>query len=275
MNKSEIYLEDLEGETSNSAEDQQQQQQYQQINHHHNFDDFSSQPSTSSSSSLPRSVTLVCVYDDVIKSPKDQIKWYFNKHRIRNSLDEQGGQIKILSGSPPMMENAAAQQQQDDQLVPVGQFSSSFSPNHHFTITQSLGSGDGGNNVTVSSLTIHNFNLKYNYGRYRCQYKGLVKTVKIYPNHKNGEINRFNLFFKSYKIFNNFLFCLYRELDSTLVQAVYIFGVVVVFVVLFVVLAVVLVHRRRCCCFPIAVSYLFRYSNTLLAHFLLISASSS
>lgn len=157
MNKSEIFMEDIEEEAT--------------------IEDYN-QVATSSSPSRA-AITLVCVYDDVIKNPKDQIKWYFNKHRIRSSLDDpHGNQIKIMSRNP-LVEGDGSE------AAGAGQFSSSFSPNHHFTITQSLSEDK---NTTISSLTIHNFNLKYNYGRYRCQYKGLVKTVKIYPNHKNGKI---------------------------------------------------------------------------------------
>lgn len=162
MNKSEIFIEDIEEEAT--IED------YQQV---------ASSSSSSFSSPSRAAITLVCVYDDVIKNPKDQIKWYFNKHRIRSSLDDpHGNQIKIMSRNP-LVEGDGS-----DVSAGAGQFSSSFSPNHHFTITQSLSEDK---NTTISSLIIHNFNLKYNYGRYRCQYKGLVKTVKIYPNHKNGK----------------------------------------------------------------------------------------
>ena len=123
-----------------------------------------------------RSVTLACIYEDVIKNPKDQIKWYFNKHRIRNALDDPSttqGPIKILNRiDADLVEHTT-----------TNQFSSSFSPNHHFTITQSLTEDK---NNTLSTLTIRNFNIKYNYGRYRCQYKGLIKTVRIFPNHRNG-----------------------------------------------------------------------------------------
>lgn len=137
-------------------------------------------------SELP--VTLVCIYDDIIKNPKDQIKWYFNKHRIRNALDESNAaaaassanlNIKILNRNP--LDGG------DDATTAAGvnQFTStaSFTPNHHFTIIQSL---TPEKNATQSTLLIHNFNLKYNFGRYRCQYRGLIKTVKIYPNHRNG-----------------------------------------------------------------------------------------
>lgn len=165
MNKSEIYIEDIEEEAT-------LEEDYQVKNPDGNYQIATSAGSSRTSSAA--AITLVCVYDDVIKNPKDQIKWYFNKHRIRNSLDDaQHSQIKIMSRNP-VAESAAAYD---------GQFSSSFSPNHHFTITQSLSENK---NTTISSLNIHNFNLKYTYGRYRCQYKGLVKTVKIYPNHKNG-----------------------------------------------------------------------------------------
>ena len=161
LNKSEIYIEDIEEEAT--FEDD-----YHVKNQHHEGHNHQVAASTASRAAI----TLICVYDDVIKNPKDQIKWYFNKHRIRSSLDDpHGNQITIMSRHPDSIDGMS------------DQFSSSFSPNHHFTITQSLSEDK---NTTISSLTIHNFNLKYNYGRYRCQYKGLVKTVKIYPNHKNG-----------------------------------------------------------------------------------------
>lgn len=171
MNKSEIFMDEMDEREEADQIHQEHEHQQHETGHAH-------------------SLTLVCVYEDVIKSPKDQIKWYFNKHRIRSALDDHrtahmagstvSGGIKILNQN---LIGGGGGGGDEETSTSHRQFSSSFSPNHHYTITQTLSDEQ---NSTVSTLTIHNFNLKYNYGRYRCQYKGLIKTVKIFPNHRNG-----------------------------------------------------------------------------------------
>lgn len=101
-------------------------------------------------------VELKCKYDDLITNPNDQIKWYFNKHRIRNGLSIDGSHANVKG----------------DQT-----------PNHQFTVVQTLSHGT---NSTISTLFIHNFNIKYNYGKYKCQFKGLTRPFKIFSNFRNG-----------------------------------------------------------------------------------------
>jgi hypothetical protein len=131
-------------------------------------------------------VKLVCEYGDLIRNPKDQIKWYFNKHRIRNVNEETGA---AAAGAAAALPAAATLLNSQIKILNSLETPSSSSPhnvpvNHHFSIVQTLSHET---NSTVSTLYIENFNLKYNFGRYRCQYRGLIKTVKIYPNVRNGK----------------------------------------------------------------------------------------
>jgi hypothetical protein len=65
--------------------------------------------------------------------------------------------------------------------------------NHHFTIVQKISFDT---NTTVSILHIHNFNSKFNTGKYKCQYKGLSRAVRVYPMTKSGKKIQFFIFLK-------------------------------------------------------------------------------
>ena len=64
---------------------------------------------------------------------------------------------------------------------------------NHYSIVQSTSYE---RNESISTLIIHNFNIKHHAGRYKCQYKGLVKTVKLNPFSKYGNIQFFIYNFK-------------------------------------------------------------------------------
>jgi hypothetical protein len=113
--------------------------------------------------------SLACKYDDLLTNPNDQIKWYFNKFRIKSTVETSGGLI--------MKTGDAGEESRNKQQ-------SASASNHHFTIVQKISFDT---NTTVSILHIHNFNSKFNTGKYKCQYKGLSRTVRVYPMTKNGE----------------------------------------------------------------------------------------
>ncbi|CAF0840695.1 unnamed protein product, partial [Brachionus calyciflorus] len=134
-------------------------------------DGLKSQLSSSNRRNLINSpLILVCKYDDILSmSQSDQIKWYFNRHRIR-TISQKENQSDINESEK---QNA----------------------NHHqYTILQNV---DHTTNSTQSKLIIHNFDSKINYGKYRCAYKGLIKTVRVHTtsssnsnSHKNDVNSR-------------------------------------------------------------------------------------
>ena len=131
--------------------------------------------------------TLVCKFDDALTNPNDQIKWYFNKFRIKSTIDPTNdGLIK--------KEHVETTKNQLHSTT-------SLTSNHHFVIVQKVSFDT---NTTLSILNIQNFNSKYNTGKYKCQYKGLSRTVRVYPNTRNGKL----LFFSMSKSFLLKFFCL-------------------------------------------------------------------
>jgi hypothetical protein len=132
-------------------------------------------------------VVLVCKYDDIIENSKDQIKWYFNRQRIKNSLDKRR-QIGLLlknrknlrsTSTTPLFKDHLDEHQEDENV---------FTDSHnYFTVIQTTSFE---RNETISSLYIHDFNPKFHSGKYKCQYKGITKTVRITSNlSKNGKLN--------------------------------------------------------------------------------------
>jgi hypothetical protein len=124
---------------------------------------------------------LVCKYNDLITNPAENIKWYLNKNKIKSANDL--SQIKVLA-APNNNNNInnganyeahrqlnaatnAAELAYGHKQPTVGQ---------HFTVVQTVAHDT---NTTTSTLYINNLS-KSHLGRYRCQYKGLYKTVKLY-----------------------------------------------------------------------------------------------
>lgn len=103
---------------------------------------------------------LVCQYDMASKSSNEQIRWYFNKYRIRSSSERR---IRISDSNSTKLA--------------AGDFEISETRNNE-------------TNITISTLSIKNLNLKSHslIGRYKCQVKGLYKSTRIYS--KNFQ--RFN-----------------------------------------------------------------------------------
>lgn len=141
--------------------------------------------------------TLVCKYDDVLINTNEQIKWYFNKFRIKSdspatqSSPQISRFVKDENGGGSSDENtisAASFKMKQQQNQPHNTISStsmtSLTSNHHFTIIQRVSLDT---NTTTSILLIHNFNSKYNTGKYKCQYKGISKTVRVYPGTRQSE----------------------------------------------------------------------------------------
>lgn len=124
-----------------------------------------------------KTITLVCKYEDLLSNPNDQIKWFFNKNRIK-SQQEANKNIKVLNynGKSSTNTNNAGG-------VNINDHNHYYFVNSHFSIAQTYSYEK---NETYSTLTISNFNYKYHFGKYKCQYRGLVRSVKIYPLMKNG-----------------------------------------------------------------------------------------
>ena len=97
-------------------------------------------------------ILLVCQYGSVTKSPNEQIRWYFNKYRIRGSFERKARLTEINN---------------------TKLFSSDFEIYEH---------KNNETNTTTSRLFIKNLSLKNNnlLGRYKCQVKGISKTTRIF-----------------------------------------------------------------------------------------------
>lgn len=165
MNKSEIYF-----DAKRFANHLQHQNKYQTQKH--------------------KPVVLVCKYDDIIANSKDQIKWYFNRQRIKNSLDKrrQSGlpikkrkTLRSTSANPALLNEQLDEHQEDENI---------YTDSHnYFTVIQTTSFE---RNETISTLYIHDFNPKFHTGKYKCQYKGITKMVRITSNlTKNGKLKAF------------------------------------------------------------------------------------
>jgi len=134
-------------------------------------------------------VVLVCKYDDIIANPKDQIKWYFNRQRIKNSLDKRRHSslslknkktLRSTSANPALSNELLDDQQEDDNIY--------IDSHNYFTVIQTTSFE---RNETISTLYIHDFNPKFHTGKYKCQYKGIIKMVRITSNlNKNGKLTK-------------------------------------------------------------------------------------
>jgi hypothetical protein len=109
--------------------------------------------------------TLVCSYDDVLTNLNDQMKWYFNKMRLKSTL----GPASALANT---------------QLPEENSIRTSLQSQHHYTIIQKVSFDT---NTTTSILHVHNFNSEVNAGKYKCQYKGLSKSVRVFSHSKEGK----------------------------------------------------------------------------------------
>ena len=119
-----------------------------------------------------QTLSLKCKYGDLLNpllNPNDQIKWYFNKHRINNK------NLKKRLNSNERHRNVNVEDQEHHEQHHLH--------NNHFRIAHNL-SYD--RNETISTLFIRDFSDRHNFGKYKCVYKGLVKTVKVLPL-KNGK----------------------------------------------------------------------------------------
>lgn len=168
------------------------------------FESWSDPSSSHSSTNDAETLKLVCKYDDLLIFNQDssinnelsqqqdieqnQIKWYFNKIRIRpltitfdssesslaaqlnESMDHRGG---VGAGSvvdPSIKSHFQQQQQQQTNNDDVSLMNT-------FRIVQTTVSDT---NSTISTLYIKHFSMRHHLGKYKCQYKGLSKTVRLY-----------------------------------------------------------------------------------------------
>lgn len=119
-------------------------------------------------------VVLVCKYSDLITNPNEQIKWFFNKIRIKSNNDRPK---HLLESSNQIFKSDYANS--TDQEASTTPSINSF---NQYSIIQSVSYE---RNESISILVIHNFNIRHHGGRYKCQYKGLIKTVKLNPFSRN------------------------------------------------------------------------------------------
>ena len=96
---------------------------------------------------------LVCQYETISKSPNEQIRWYFNKYRIRSAADRKARLTDLNNSSKLASSDFEITEQRFNDL-----------------------------NLTMSSLLIRNFNAKSHHliGKYKCQVKGLAKSTRLY-----------------------------------------------------------------------------------------------
>jgi hypothetical protein len=96
---------------------------------------------------------LICQYNNVAKSSNEQIRWYFNKYRIRNVNElrriryTDSNSTKLIASDFDVIEN------------------------RNYTL-----------NITTSKLLIKNLDQKslQMLGKYKCQVKGISKSTRIY-----------------------------------------------------------------------------------------------
>lgn len=119
----------------------------------------------------------------MILNPDDQIKWYFNKHRIRDT--------PILENKDPF---ESLLLHRKDEIIQNAK--TLFGSKQQFSIKQKLHYDI---NSTTSTLIIMNFNIKINISKYKCEFKGLSKTIKIIA-FKNGNLNIIHIKIKNWKI---------------------------------------------------------------------------
>ena len=126
-----------------------------------------------------KSISLTCKYNDILSNPNDQIKWYFNKHRINGKhLRKRVNQVN---------EKNHASIEEHEQHTTVLH-------TNHFKIIHNVSHST---NQTTSTLLIHDFSDRHNFGKYKCAYKGLVKTVKVWPIRNGNEFHFVKENFKS------------------------------------------------------------------------------
>ena len=117
----------------------------------------------SQSSSSRNVVVLVCKYGEWLKhSSGEQIKWFLNKNRLKNSSNNNNknnnAPNETTSTSTTATPNSGAMK---------------------YTIIQS---GSSEANETLSTLIIENYNAArrhHHAERVKCQYKGLARTVRL------------------------------------------------------------------------------------------------
>jgi hypothetical protein len=131
-----------------------------------------------------RPVVLVCKYGDIIVNPNEQIKWFFNKIRIKNNnnINDKSKHLLAVDNNQIFKTNVNSREEADlSSTTTTTHHPNSF---NHYTIIQSISYE---RNESISTLIIHNFNIKHHAGRYKCQYKGLIKTVRLNPSFRSGE----------------------------------------------------------------------------------------
>ena len=111
-----------------------------------------------------------------MSSPNDQIKWYFNKHRIN------GKHLRKRLNSVNEKPHTNVDDREQNQSHPQQHI---VSHTNHFKIIHNVSHST---NETMSTLLIHDFSDRHNFGKYKCAYRGLVKTVKLLPA-RNGNEN--------------------------------------------------------------------------------------
>jgi hypothetical protein len=119
---------------------------------------------------------LVCKYNDLITNPAENIKWYLNKNKIKSANDL--SQIKVLA---PNGANHEAHRQMNTEYANGNRQPGA---GQHFTVVQTVAHDT---NTTTSTLYINNLS-KSHLGRYRCQYRGLYKTVRLYTLNGKGHL---------------------------------------------------------------------------------------
>jgi hypothetical protein len=117
-----------------------------------------------------KSISITCKYNDVLSNPNDQIKWYFNKHRIN------GKHLRKRINQANEKYHASIEENEQQTLLHT----------NHFKITHNVSHSA---NQTMSTLSIHDFSDRHNFGKYKCAYKGLVKTVKLWPIRNGNEFH--------------------------------------------------------------------------------------
>lgn len=143
-------------------------------------------------------IRLVCKYDDVLAPSQDdsasehnQIKWFLNKMRIR---PKHRGEQQLTGSTHLPTTLAKAPMVNLTDIVPTAASHSTSTTNvysisntspsnaaelshSNFRIQQIVSHET---NTTLSILSTRNFNLRSHLGKYKCQYKGLHKTVRLF-----------------------------------------------------------------------------------------------
>ena len=126
-----------------------------------------------------KTISFSCKYNEVLSNPNDQIKWYFNKHRINGKHLRK----RLNSANEKHHTSADETEQNQPQLQQQG-----LPHTNHFKIIHNVSHTT---NETMSTLLVHDFSDRHNFGKYKCAYKGLVKTVKLLPVRNGKNIHFF------------------------------------------------------------------------------------